>query len=683
MVLGLSPRGSFEEFQGEVAALEKKYEWLEAADVYDRALGTVDEGDHFRKSEVQEKIGRSLHRAAFQAESREEFLERLGKAVDAYEAARGFYDSVADERGAPWMLRCIALSKYLRHWMTSDPSEKRRLLDECLELEENALNTFWDMGNKLEYGRTYNELQAVSWQRANREWDTQIRRIILEKGMSWGERAVTALSELGDSYEIARAYCTLALNLYHFFFMFVAEPEKREQYRIKSIEYLRKSIELSEDAGGAYTAGLSHIRFGVATGGEAGLQHFEKALECAEKTRDNFLRGYALDYLAYGTYWKAHGTEDPDQRIRLADEAMELYDRAHRRYSLMSFQVLGSGKIRAPPPGGYAEYYVDRASWEADPGKKLAFLERSEKAGLEALKVSKELDIPINISRMSHMLSRTLAAKAKLELDVDLRRSLLEKALKYRERNIEIHEKWAPFHYWNDLVIRHLLSQIKAELAFIQPDLHGKRRLLEEAASGMEKGLNNIYKDVRVIERADVLPVYASLSRYEDDYGVILTRLYEVTNNPEHLRKAIETWRKAIESATMLDIISRIAESYWKIAKAQTTLGEHLRAAESFKHASENYEKAAEKIPQLKEFYQEYALYMLAWNEIEKAKHYHAEKRYGKAKEQYEKATELHEATERWNYLTSNYLAWARLDEAEDFSRTEQTQEARELFEQA
>jgi len=93
--------------------------------------------------------------------------------------------------------------------------------------------------------------------------------------------------------------------------------------------------------------------------------------------------------------------------------------------------------------------------------------------------------------------------------------------------------------------------------------------------------------------------------------------------------------------------------------------------------------KTSEKIPQLREFYQEYASYMMAWSEIEKAKHHHAEKRYGKAKEQYEKAAELHEATERWNYLTSNYLAWARLDEAEDFSRTEQTQEARVLFEQA
>jgi hypothetical protein len=115
-------------------------------------------------------------------------------------------------------------------------------------------------------------------------------------------------------------------------------------------------------------------------------------------------------------------------------------------------------------------------------------------------------------------------------------------------------------------------------------------------------------------------------------------------------------------------MISLIAESYWKIAKAQDILGEHV--------------KAAEKIPQLKDFYQDYASYMEAWNEIEKAKHHHAEKQYGQAKEHYEKAAGLHKSTERWNYLSPNYLAWARLEEAEDLSRREQTEEAKDHFEQ-
>jgi len=130
-------------------------------------------------------------------------------------------------------------------------------------------------------------------------------------------------------------------------------------------------------------------------------------------------------------------------------------------------------------------------------------------------------------------------------------------------------------------------------------------------------------------------------------------------------------------------MFGRIAESYWKIAKAQDVLGERSEAAESFENASESYVKTAEKIPQLKDFYQEHASYMMAWGEFERAKQSHAEKSYMQAKEHYEKAAELHKSTERWSYLAPNYLAWARLEEAEDLSRREETEEARDLFQRA
>jgi len=74
---------------------------------------------------------------------------------------------------------------------------------------------------------------------------------------------------------------------------------------------------------------------------------------------------------------------------------------------------------------------------------------------------------------------------------------------------------------------------------------------------------------------------------------------------------------------------------------------------------------------------------MQAWSEIEKAKQLHAEKEYRTAKECYEKVSDLHKSTQRWNHLSFNYLAWARLEEAEDQSRREETEEARELFQQA
>jgi len=674
-----------EEVFSKAGVLEKKYDWIKAAILYEQALGMVGKEDFLKKGEIQERIGFCFHRAAFQGKSREEFKERLQQSVKGYENAHEFYEKLTDKQKDARMFRFEAVTKYLDYLLTSDPTEKRRYLDECLELEKNVLTAFWDLRNMLEYGRTYNELPLIFWHRALLEWDRQVIKRIVEEGKRWGEKIVAVLSEQSDSYEIARAYLALATCLHLFGVVFVEDPEKQEQHRLKVVEHLRNAVEFSEGVGDAYLAGLSHLWFGASTGGEESMSHFEKVLEYGEKTRDNYLKAAGLNFLAYMTYWKSSATEDPDQRRKLSEEAMKFYDKAEHHNFIITFQnawMPASGGLISPP-GGYAEHYLNIAGEETDLEKKLEFLEKSEKAGIKALKVAEDSDIPVIIATMLHILSKTLEARANLELDFDKKRNLLEKSLKYRERNIEIMERLTPFDYWNMGVMHNYLAGIKVELGYLKPDFNSKRRLLEEAVLDKEKCLKLIAKTMTYYEKMGQIELFAALWWYQDTYWILLNGLYELTNNPEHLRKAIEISVKAIESASKLDMISRVAESYWKIAKTQDILGEHLEAAENFEHASKSYMRAAEKIPQLKDLYQDHASYMQAWNEIEKAKHHHAESHYGRAREHYEKAANLHKSTERWNYLGPNYLAWTRLEEAEDLSRREQTEEARDLFQQA
>jgi tetratricopeptide (TPR) repeat protein len=71
---------------------------------------------------------------------------------------------------------------------------------------------------------------------------------------------------------------------------------------------------------------------------------------------------------------------------------------------------------------------------------------------------------------------------------------------------------------------------------------------------------------------------------------------------------------------------------------------------------------------------------MQAWTEIEKARHHHARQEYGLAKEHFEKAADLHKSLKKWSYLASNYFGWAQLEQAEELSRKEQTEEATKAF---
>jgi tetratricopeptide (TPR) repeat protein len=210
----MSQRRSLLRVLAQAKEREKKYDWLQAVESYNEARASALKQKNFQKAgEIQERIGFCFQNAAMQAESREEFIEEMRYSVEAYEKASGFYEMPLNNKTATRKFRCDAIVKYLGYWLTSDPSEKRKLLDECLELESEALALFSESEDYFEYGKTYNELQLVFFHRVFLEKDRKTLMRVLEKGMRWGEKAIAGLSELGDAYEAARAHLTLATCL--------------------------------------------------------------------------------------------------------------------------------------------------------------------------------------------------------------------------------------------------------------------------------------------------------------------------------------------------------------------------------------------------------------------------------------------------------------------------------------
>jgi len=163
----------------------------------------------------------------------------------------------------------------------------------------------------------------------------------------------------------------------------------------------------------------------------------------------------------------------------------------------------------------------------------------------------------------------------------------------------------------------------------------------------------------------------------------ILTHVYDATKSPEHLRNAIKIWEKEILKAKKADFPNRTAELYWDIAKAHNLLNEYLPSANNFSEASNFFTLAGEKKPNLSEYYQEYASYMQAWSEFEKGKQAHIEKNYLRAKDHYDKIAIIYDSTKQWKYLASNYRAWASLEEAEEYSKKEQSADAIKSFQEA
>jgi len=669
-----------ESFLSQAKEREKAYDWLGAAEFYEKAIGLVPETDFLKLGQLQERMGYAFYRAALQAESVGEFGERMRRAVADYERAKEFYSRLSESGKKPLVLRCDAMIAYMGYWLTSDVSEKKRLLDECWKITKEVLRAFKEVGDALEYGKTYNQLWLSVWFGSDFEESFQVRENITRETVEYGEQAIKFLSTCGDSHELARAYVSTATFVELFGLVF-HDPDEQDEYLQKAKDYWQKANELSEEVAFCESC-LGHAALGLGLGTNEALKYYEKALEYARKTRDRLRIGLALDMLDHHTVWSRYSAEDPTENVRLLNRALEYAEEAKRQYSTISLVIFSGAPLWVEAP--HAEYYYLRAELETDLSKRRELLEKAMEAIPDLLRRAEKSGISYAVNHAHHVVSKILTSQATVETDSEERKRLLEKALEHRNESIRYFEQQRPFAYWVRGLMRMYLARIKSELAKLAKGIESEKNVLQQAAADQENGLKLCSQHLASQERQGIISTTLSaLSDWQREYGNLLKRLYGITRNGEYLTKAIEAFEGSAESARKLDLASRVAESNWKIAQTYDALGKHLKAAESFDLASNNYKTAAEKIPQLKALYQDLSLYMQAWSEIEKARYHHAKQEYGVAEEHFDKAADLHKSLKQRNYLALNYSAWAQVEHAEELSRKEQGEEAIRAFEQA
>jgi len=675
----MSESSDVEFFLSQAGEREKEYGWLVAAEFYRKAMGLVPQTDFLKLGQIHERIGYGSFRAAMQAESVEQFRERMHEAVANYEKANDFYERLSGLGKTPRMLRCDAMIVYLGYWIASEAPEKKRLLDECWQRTKEALKAFEEAGDSLEYGKTYHQLSSSAYHLFSLEWDFGASPKRVGEALEYGEKTITLLSNAGEASEIARAYAKTFHYLSMFGWYFIPEMDEKEKYYQKSQGYWQKANGFSEEAALLELLCVSDYSIADFLSVDAILVLYERALSCAEKTKDKYLIGTAMDMLAYANFWKASGVEDPDKRTETYRKALQYAEDAKHQFSSISYVSPRSCSLWTGSP--HAEYYQELALWETDLKKRRDLLEKAVTDGTQAVKLAESTGYPEIVWLANHVLSKALVSVAQTENRPEEKKRLLEKALDHRNETIRISSLANFFSiYWDIGWNWNYLADLKAELSNVESDSEKRKNMLQEAISNKERGLQLIIRVVLHHEKRGVLTYFSALGGYLYSLGELLNRLYGLTHSIEHQRKAMKTFEEAAESFQKLNLFSRVAECYWKVARGYDTIGEHLKAAENFALASSSYTSAAKKIPQLKDFYQEHAVYMDAWSEIEKARHHHGRQEYGIAKEHYEKAATAQKSLKQWSYLAPNYAACAQVERAEQSSRMERSEEAITAF---
>ena len=654
---------------------EKKYEWLQAVEYYEKASSiSLKDKEFVKAAQFQEGLGYCCFRAALQADIAEDFSNRILLAKEAYEKAVEFYQKTKEPGKKVLVTNSNAMIAFYASFLEPIQSKKNKLLHEWWNLKKEVLKTYDKAGDLLALAKSCNDLLLSAnfdliWSERSKQ------KKMVKELVNYGEKAIEILSGVGSKYDLAWAYGLT--SLYYGLLHYLKKMEdRREEDRKKSLNYIKKALELAENAGDGYLIGTLNLFAGghcVYVSEPFMPKFFENALEQAAITRDNYLKGLATQWISGGSWLLGIVTENPNEKKELYKKSLKTASDSISTLQIFNFSeqaIFTSYRVKTGS-------LIGLSAMETDLEIRRNLLKQAVENGFDGLKYmcSKEMQN----EQILNGLGVSLTSLSMLEKEVNEKRRLLEEALKHLMNTASILQKeqqeistytFAPGLYFH-------LGETQMGLSMITKDTQKKIELLNSAFSSIENGL-------RINAKYGGGPMAISYSVTSNYFlGNILNQLYILTKEKEILEKAIGHYKNAIEEATKLENQPQIAEAYWQIAKIHDKLGNNLEASQKYQSAADYYKLAGEKIPQLKEFYEDFSVYMQAWSEIEKAKHSHSLEEYEQARGHYEKIATLHQLSKSWSYLAPNYLAWATMEKAEDLSRKENTREAIQTFQQA
>ncbi|MCJ7614784.1 hypothetical protein MUO71_08505, partial [Candidatus Bathyarchaeota archaeon] len=240
--------------------MEKKYEWLQATELYKKASDLVlKEKDPLKAAELQEQNGFCFYRAALQTQTNIEFRKLLKRAIQAYEKESKILEEIMEEDSQIRIKHANALAAYVRSWLETSPLKRKELLSKWWFLENQVLSTYVCVGDLHSVGRVCNDL--IEYSNYNRYWlasDYSETSKMVNEGITLAEKSIKILSKLDDNYELARAYCFA--SWYYSWSKSLWETEDNiVKYVQKCQDYAKKALELSHKTGDAWLISWSYI----------------------------------------------------------------------------------------------------------------------------------------------------------------------------------------------------------------------------------------------------------------------------------------------------------------------------------------------------------------------------------------------------------------------------------------
>lgn len=664
----------------DVCQEETEYKWFEAAKFYEQKLKSESPSGVFAAG-LWQKIGFCYDLASRQAKDIEEFNSLRSLGIGAYKRAAGFFGKEEKKVYEGKREECLAIAEYLHSWLAGDSSEKIKILNKCRSLAKKAMEFFKTVNDFLCYGQTANLLSKCLYELMSVASSGEEKNQFAEEAIDNANEAISVLSKLEDKGELLLAFSLASIHSWYSSNISESEDE-RKKLADASLSYASSALALSKNVTDPYLQTMSrwagvYSNLYFKDDIEISMKYAKEMLEQALAVKDNYLIGIAFFLLAYVADWKVQCEAHPGKKKELYDEILKYSEESIRHLNL----VFQDSLIAECYTTFIGQTYCELASdFSVSLSEKLVYSKKALASGKRGLEYAMRSGTPESILASLHVLSKVYYYHSNLERRKDRKPELLREALKYRTEYLKTAEKTFPSNTWISGVSKVYAGQIERDLSRIEPTEKAKIANFKDAIASMKGGISYCKN---WIATCDVPSYVATVAEFEDTLGETLDEVFLLTAESANLTRANDVYADAAEGFKKVNLPSRVAESYWKIAKNLDRITSYDQAAKNFKNAFAAYKAAAQKINQFSDFYFNYASYMMAWSEIELAKRAHNEEDYKIAARHYEKASQLLRQSKSWMYLSLNFYAWSLLEQAEDLSRKENGAEAIEAFEKA
>jgi KaiC/GvpD/RAD55 family RecA-like ATPase len=624
--------------------------------------------------------------ASRQAEDAKEFRELRQLSVEAYEEAAKIYARGITRREHAKSLQCTTNAEYVRSWLSPTSDERRKTLKICWTTGKKALKALRVSGDKLNYAENCIVMALCAADLHAILSTTGPKRKIIKQGIEVAADAVSILSELEKTDDLISALFIGGILNYLLFFFLSDQKEEIESSVLKLEQYAKEILILSKKGDNPYSKAIAlwvSTIYATNRGQNEDAENktpFDYATEMLQQATivgDNYLIGNAYSMLASASFATISLETDPERKRQRYEEIIKNSENSIKHLELV-FQDLDIADIY----GGITECYIGlEREFAPTTSEKLTLLQSSVESGEKSLATAIRLGSLQLASYSSHTLSKAYYFYSTVESRIEKKTQLLRKALDYRKIAIESSKAAISSNIWFKGINAVYAAQIEADLTQLEKGEKEKIELFDQALAHMRSGIEYCRKQLKL--DPDQITQLSLTAGYEDKYGGMLEALYLETERKERLENANEVYSDSIENFKKIDLPSRVAEAYWKIARNLDRVSEYDQAARNFENAFAAYKASAQKINQFSDFYLDYAAYMKAWSEIVVAKRANSEEKYTTAAEHYEKAANLLRYSKSWMYLSLNYYAWSVLEQAENLSRKEFCQESIAAFVEA